>query len=226
MIKVLIIEDDPMVAEINKKYIEKINDFQVIGVAKDGEEGYRLIKDSFPDLLILDIYMPRVSGLELLKRIRREGMLIDAIMITAAKESAEINEVLKLGAVDYLVKPFEFSRLKMSLEGYRERRLNLIGKESLSQEDIDAITLGNRIRSKDMTVEMEKGIQRKTMELIKGFLKKETQAKSATEVAEGLGISRVTARRYLEHLLETGEVESDISYGTIGRPVNLYIMRK
>ena len=226
MIKVLIVEDDPMVAEINKKYIEKIKDFEVVGVAKDGEEGYRLIMDKAPDLLILDIYMPRISGLELLKRVRSEGKLIDAIMITAAKESAEINEVLKLGAVDYLVKPFEFSRLKVSLEGYRERRLNLIGKDSLTQEDIDALTLGNRMLNKNLNVEMEKGIQRKTMELIKGFLSKETTAKSATEVAEGLGISRVTARRYLEHLLETGEVELDISYGTIGRPVNLYFMRK
>lgn len=224
MIKVLIAEDDPMVAEINKRYVEKLKGFEVIGFVKDGEEGYKMIKDKRPDLIILDIYMPKLSGLELLKRIRGEGILLDAIMITAANESSEINEILKLGAVDYLVKPFEFDRFKRALEGYKRRVLNLAGKESFTQEEIDALTLVHH--NKEVNDETEKGIQKRTMENIKRFLSREGAAKSAAEVAEGLGISRVTARRYLEHLLEAGLVELDISYRTVGRPVNLYTLKE
>ena len=224
MVRVLIVEDDPMVAEINKKYIEKINGFKIIGMANDGESGYKMIKELKPDLLILDIYMPKISGLALLKRIRNEGILIDAIMITAVKEPLEINEVLKLGAVDYLVKPFEFQRLKMALEGYKERVLKLTAKDHFTQEDIDVLTLGNR--SKRIKFDLEKGIQQRTMDTIRKYLSAETEPKSAAEVAQNLGISRVTARRYLEYLLECGEVNLDISYGTIGRPVNLYLYKK
>lgn len=224
MIKVLIAEDDPMVAEINKRYVEKLKGFEVIGVVKDGEEGYKMIRAKRPDLIILDIYMPKLSGLELLKRIRGEGILVDAIMITAANESAEINEILRLGAVDYLVKPFEFERFKKALEGYKRRTLELAVKESMTQEQIDALTLG--YRGKEINEETEKGIQKRTMENIKHFLSCEAEAKSAAEVAEGLGISRVTARRYLEHLLEARAVELDISYGMVGRPVNRYLIKK
>lgn len=224
MIRVLIIEDDPMVAEINKKYIEQLNDFEVIGVARNGEEGYRIIKELRPDLIILDIYMPKISGLELLKKIRGEGILVDVIMITAANESIEVNEVLKLGVIDYLIKPFEFQRLRIALEAYKERTNSLTERESLTQKDIDALTIG--IRNKAPTAESEKGIHEKTIDTIRKYLLTEEKPRSAAEVAKALGISRVTARRYLEYLSDGGEVELVISYGAIGRPTHSYILIK
>ncbi|SCY96466.1 response regulator [Alkaliphilus peptidifermentans] len=224
MIKVLIIEDDPMVAEINKKYVETVDNYKVIGVANDGETGYKMLKELKPDLLILDIYMPKYNGLRLLKRIRTEGIHVDAIMVTAAKEAADIDEVLKLGAFDYLVKPFEFHRFKLTLEGYKDRISNLTSRENLTQEDIDQLTMGKR--NKCYIGELDKGIHQKTMDTIRNYLCKATKSKSASAVAKDLGISRVTARRYLEYLTENGEVELEISYGTIGRPQHLYIYRR
>lgn len=223
MIKVLIIEDDPMVAQINKKYVEAIEGFRVVSVAHDGEAAYEMIKEHRPDLLILDIYMPKTNGLMLLKRIRNEGIAVDAIMVTAAKEAADVDEVLKLGAVDYLVKPFEFQRFKIALENYQQRVSNLTKKAEFSQEDIDQLTRGNK--TKNPMADLDKGMHQKTMDTIRNYLRQSTKPKSATEVAKGLGISRVTARRYLEYLTENGEVELEISYGTIGRPQHLYVTK-
>lgn len=224
MVGVLIIEDDPMVAEINKKYIEKLNDFQVMGVARNGAEGYKMIKELNPVLIILDINTTKLSGLELLKRIRREGILIDVIIVTEVNKSLMVNEVLKLGVIDYLIKPFAFQRLKLTLEAYKERISILKDRESLTQKDIDSLMVGRR--NKTVLMESEKGIHQKTIDIIRKYLSAEEKASSAVEVAKALGISRVTARRYLEYMSEGGEVELIISYGTIGRPIHCYLFKK
>jgi len=220
MIKVLIVEDDPMVSELNSRYVKKIEGFDVVGIARDGEEALSKIKELRPQLIILDIYMPKISGIKLLKEIRKQNIRVDAILVTAARDVESIDEILKLGAVDYLVKPFEFQRFKLALDGYKERITTLSAKERISQKDIDLITIHGK--NKERYLDTDKGIYKRTMDSIIAYLKEQDANLSAVDIANNLGVSRVTARRYLEYLADIGEVEVEISYGTIGRPQHLY----
>ncbi|SDK93128.1 response regulator [Natronincola ferrireducens] len=224
MIKVIIVEDDPMVAEINRKYVESMEGFQVVSIVSNGEEAFKAIKSMVPDLIILDIYIPKINGLQLLKNIRSEELDVDVILVTAAKDVASIQEVFKWGVVDYLVKPFEFQRFKTALEDYKHRKINLTKKEKVDQSDIDKYILGKKNKSNELY--LNKGMHQKTMDVVKNYIMKETTPKSAQEIAETLGMARVTVRRYLEYLTETGEVEVEIRYGTVGRPQHLYIYKQ
>ncbi|AKL96816.1 response regulator of citrate/malate metabolism [Clostridium aceticum] len=223
MLKVLIVDDDPMVADINKKFVETVRDFQVVGTASNGEIALQLIKSLNPHLVILDIYMPKINGLALLRSIRKEGISVDVILVTAAKDTPSIEEAFQWGIVDYLVKPFELHRFKAALEGYKNRKFNFIKKEEINQEDIDKLIWGKK---ETLASSYDKGIQEKTMEKIKSYMAGETTAKSAQEVADALGLTRVTVRRYLEYLTEIGEAEVEVLYGTVGRPQHLYIYKK
>ncbi|AOY74885.1 response regulator [Clostridium formicaceticum] len=223
MLSVLIVEDDPMVAEINKKFVDTVSGFQVVGIASNGEVALQLIKSLNPHLVILDIYMPKIDGLKLLRRIRKDELDVDIILVTAAKDVPSIEEAFKWGVIDYLVKPFELHRFKAALEDYKARKSSFIQKEEVNQEDIDKLIFGK----KDvLNPTYDKGIQEKTMEKIRNYMLKETIPKSAQEVAEALGLTRVTVRRYLEYLTELGETEVEVLYGTVGRPQHLYIYKK
>lgn len=222
MIEVLIIEDDPMVAMLNEKYVQSVKGFKVVGKALDGDEGITLAKKLTPDLIILDIHMPKTSGLTVLKSLRQDGYDIDAILVTAENEISSIDEVLKWGAIDYLVKPFEFQRFKIALENYKDRTYSFRRKGKLSQEEIDKVMLGSNANKQE---ELDKGIQKKTLEKVRNYLRENPTGKTASQVAEDLTMSRVTARRYLEYLVDTSEISLEISYGTVGRPQHLYIFK-
>ncbi|TXK89505.1 response regulator, partial [Parageobacillus sp. SY1] len=139
MYRVLLIEDDPMVQEVNRQFIEQVKGFTVIGVAANGVEGIQLIRKLHPDLVIIDIYMPHKDGLETLKEIRSEGYEVDVIAITAASDIDTVRRVLQNGAFDYIMKPFKFERLKQALENYHSFRQALNEKESLTQKELDAL---------------------------------------------------------------------------------------
>ncbi|TLS36578.1 response regulator [Pseudalkalibacillus caeni] len=225
-ITVLLIEDDPMVQEVNRQFVERVNGFKVIDKADNGKEGMKKIKELKPDLVLLDVFMPTKDGLEVLYQIRKGQLSTDVIAITAASDSETIKTMLQNGAVDYIVKPFKFERIKKALENYRDFRGNLSNKETLSQEQIDQMlmkTTGNqRVEEK---IDLPKGLNNSTLKQIKEYISRQSIAQSAEDVAEGIGIARVTARRYLEYLKETGQIELSVQYGTVGRPVNRY-MRK
>lgn len=219
MIHVLIVEDDPMVARINQKFVNSVDGFSVVGMASNGQEALLAIKNKKIDLLILDIYMPKLDGLAFLKEMRKNYDHIDVIIVTASKEANVIDRVLKLGAVDYLVKPFEYERLKKSLNNYKIRFQLLKEKRAIKQEDIDRITRKFSIQSN----EIPKGLQNKTLERIRKFLKEHREKLfSSEDIASKMHISRVTVRRYLEFLESIGEISLEIQYGSVGRPTNLY----
>lgn len=123
-INVLIVEDDPMVLEVNKSFLKKINGFNLVGEAQSGEQAYREIKNKTPDLILLDMYLPDISGLELFYKIRQERLPVDIIMITAARDAKTVQELTRLGAFDYLVKPFRLERFQQALEDYARSRKN------------------------------------------------------------------------------------------------------
>jgi two-component system, CitB family, response regulator DctR len=219
--KVLLIEDDPMVQEVNRQFIERVNGFTVIGTARNGIEGISMVRTLQPDIVIIDIYMPNQDGLETLKQIRTEGHSVDVIAITAASDIETVRRVLQNGAFDYIMKPFKFERLKQSLENYHLFHSKLNEKKELTQKDLDALLLQNEPVTPK---ELPKGLNSKTLQKIMVYLLEQSEPISAEEVAEGIGIARVTARRYLEYLEKCQKVKVHVQYGGVGRPVNRYII--
>lgn len=223
VITVLVIEDDPMVQEINRQFVEKVEGFTVIGCASNGKDGIELIKKEKPDLALIDIYMPNQDGIAAIRQIRSEDLGTDVIAITAASDIETVRGVLQQGAVDYIMKPFKFERIQQALTNYRNYHTSLAKKETISQQELDNLLYHQERQEKN---ELPKGLNQHTLDRVTAFLKEQNQPISAEEVAEGSGLARVTARRYLEYLGQTGRVKIQMEYGLIGRPVNQYVLMK
>ena len=209
-----------MVAQLNKNYVNSIEDFKVTAVAENGEVALQILSTQDFELMVLDIYMPKVDGLKLMKDIREKQMLLDVILVTAAKEVENIDEVLKLGAIDYLIKPFSYERFKKSLLNYKERYLLLKNKKIIQQQDIDLIIDRN---TKPSYKELQKGLHEKTLNRIRNFIKNyNKESFTCDEISLKLGVSNVTLRRYLDYLSQRDEVKIDIEYGNVGRPCYVY----
>ncbi|HBZ09413.1 MAG TPA: two-component system response regulator DcuR [Bacillus bacterium] len=226
MINVLIVEDDPMVAEINKKYLEAVSGFTCSGIASNVKEALKMLENNNIDLLLLDIYMPGELGVELLSQIRAKREEIDVIIITAANDIDIIQSALHLGVVDYLIKPFEFGRFSDSLIKYKKNKQLLNEqKEKLQQAEIDQ--LFKREGSTPGSADIPKGLTKATLEKItKRILKKNDHFFSTDELAGEVGISRVSMGKYLSFLSEIQFLEKRVEYGTKGRPANKYCLRK
>ncbi|MDP5276506.1 response regulator [Chengkuizengella axinellae] len=228
-INVLLIEDDPMVQEVNKQFIQNVDGFHVIDTASDGVEGIRKIKKYKPELVILDIYMPKADGMELIYQIRHQKEEVDVIVITAANDRKTIRTMLQNGAIDYIIKPFKFDRIRQSLNNFRNYKRKL-SDGSISQHQLDQMLFSKEhhppFAEDAAETELPKGLNKSTLDLIEQFLLNQSSSKSAEEVAEGVGVARVTSRRYLEYLKEAGKIHLDVQYGGVGRPVNRYIMSK
>lgn len=224
MIRVLIVEDDPMVAHINKRYTESMENFNVVGVAQNGKEAQEYIKGKSIDLIILDVYMPKLDGISFLKWMRKENIMTDVIMVTAAHEVDKLDEVLKLGAIDYLIKPFEYERFKEALQRF-ELKYKLI-KENvhLKQEDIDRLTWKSQSSEEE---NMQKGLQGRTLNRVRSYMKeKKDKYLTSEEVAEGISLSRVTITKYLKYMENQKELISEIEYRNVGRPTVKYKWNK
>ncbi|MFD0694379.1 response regulator [Paenibacillus sp. GCM10027628] len=229
MFRVVLIEDDPMVLEVNKQFVERVPGFEIVGTASNGTEGVEKVRSLLPDLVILDIYMPGQNGTEVLRQIRTEQLGTDAIVITAASDIPTVQRMLHHGAVDYIVKPFKFERVKEALENYQAMKMRLSKDSVLSQSDLDQLLHGRSTAQNAESapiaahLNLPKGLQEVTMKQVMLFLMQQQKSLSAEEVAEGVGLARVTARRYLEFLEKSKKVKLDLEYGGIGRPVNRYV---
>lgn len=221
MFKVLLVEDDPMVTSINRKFIERLPDFEVVGSASSGQEALELIDKLQPDLVLLDVFMPQQSGIDVLHRVRQQRMETDVILITAAQDTETITEALRLGAVDYLIKPYDFTRLKEALDSFLQRRLALTGKRKLTQQELDHLTPGHTSHTSERE-QLPKGLDTITLNKVRQVFREATAPLSATEIGTRLNLSRVTVRRYLEYLEEKGEITVNLKYGKVGRPTRVY----
>ena len=220
-ISVLIVDDDPMVADINKNYTEAVAGFSVMGIARNGKEALEKINTMDMDLVILDIYLPEINGVDLLALIRREEKNIDVIMITAADDSATVSRVLRQGVVAYITKPFKFDRYRLILENYRRHKQTMLQKSNLEQSDIDNI-LSTPVHSVKQVI--PKNLHAQTLTLITDYLVAYRDPISAEELATGVGISRVTCRRYLEYLVNEGQLQMDLCYISVGRPIHRFTL--
>ena len=215
---VLVVDDDFMVAEIHRRFVEQVDGFRAVGVARTGAEALSASRELRPQLILLDVYLPDMTGLEVLQRLRSDGNRVGVIMITAARELDTVSGALDGGAADYLIKPFEFDQLKAKLEAFADRADALESAEGVDQSLIDSLFGGPGVSSSQEV--LPKGLGAETGQLVLKAVRDAGEV-SAAECAEQVGISRVSARRYLEHYLSTGVVEIRLQYG-VGRPERRY----
>ena len=224
MIRIIIVEDDPMVAQLNAAYLERLEGFCVVGQFSNGREALEYLRENPVDLAIVDVYMPVCSGIELLRRLRSEWNRTAVIMITAATEMNVVDEALHLGIEDYIIKPFSYDRLRESLLRFRDKTSLVRGSGVVSQDMVDRL-LGNQPSRPHPDDSLPKGLNAKTMATIRAVLEREPQGDHTCEsISAASGLSRVTVRHYLNYLIDTGMLDSAIDYETGGRPRVLYRM--
>jgi len=216
-LKVLIVDDDFMIARMHGKFVEQQEGYQAAGIANNFEQAMALARDLQPDLILLDVYLPDRSGIEVLRAIRGERIPCDIILITAAREVEIIEDAFRLGIFDYLIKPFDLELLRGALGKYRQFKSHLNQAVQPDQRFVEGLK-NLRTTQPANLLQTQKGIDVRTLELVRQSLLQESALRTADQVAQAAGVSRSTARAYLDHLLEKGEVEELLHYGTVGRP--------
>ncbi len=222
LIKVFIVEDDPMVSSINKQFTEKVAGFKVVGISTSETDALEKIKELKPDLILLDVYLPKGNGVHLLKQIRHENIPTDIILVTAAKDTQTIQETLRYGAVDYLIKPFDFDRLQQALLNYLTLRQLIDGHTNLSQDEFDHYNISSDTGNLNHLSSLPKGVHFLTLKQLLSYLDSQQEALSCQQIADALSLSKITAWRYLEYLVDKGKVQITLEYGSIGRPTKHY----
>lgn len=229
-IEVLIVEDDLRIAEIQKRFIEQITGFQTIGIATNYIEAKSYIEILQPDLILLDVYFPDMNGLDLLKETKQQTKQMDVIMITATKEIHKVQEAVSIGVFDYIIKPVVFERFKQSLIRFQDYHANIkeLSKENthVTQQQVDKLLRKENSGTGNEKSYLPKGIDPLTLVKVLDVLSNVDSGLTAEYVAKEIGVSRTTARRYLEHLMSEEKVEADLAYGTVGRPERVYMVVK
>ncbi|MGW0971093.1 response regulator [Streptomyces sp. NPDC002516] len=220
MIEVLVVDDDTRVARVNAAYVERVPGFRVAGQAHSAAEALlRMEALPRPDLVLMDHHLPDETGLAVVQEMRRRGLQIDVIMVTAARDLTIVRAALRQGVLQYLVKPFSFAGLRAKLESYAELRRTLERGGTAEQADVDLIfgTLAS-----GTVPDLPTGHSPPTAELVRRALLSAEGSLSAQEVAEETGLSRQTAQRYLKLLERTGKTRLILRYGDAGRPEHRY----
>lgn len=221
MIKVLIVEDDPMVAMLNTHYVEQVGGFELVQAVNSIKSAIEVLEESRIDLVLLDIFMPEETGFELLMYIRNQEKEIDIMMISAVHDMGSIKKALQYGVVDYLIKPFTFERFKEALTIYREKLTFMKEQQKISQSELDSLILQKEKREPTVTKELPKGLTKQTLQLI--WQKIESlngRAFTTDEMSQLVGISRVSIRKYVMFLTDIGVLENEMMYQHVGRPVS------
>jgi response regulator of citrate/malate metabolism len=220
MIRTLIVEDDVTLAEAHRTYTERVAGFSVIGVVHSGGDALRFLERSECDLVLLDFYLPDIGGLDVCRAIRGRGLPADVIAVTSARQLDTVRTAVSLGVVQYLLKPFTFASFRDKLQRYAEyRRQVTASADVIAQQDVDEALATLRARGGEV---LPKGLGPDTLAAVVDVLKQARSGLSATEVGRLLGMSRSTARRYLEHLADQGLVTRQPRYGAPGRPEHGY----
>lgn len=222
MIRVIIVEDDPMVADLAAGYLEGIEGFNLEGAAHSGEEALEMLRARHVDLVLLDVFMPGMNGMELLRIIKARFCHADVIMITAAQTSDDILNAMRMGVADYIVKPFTYERFRESLLQFREKRQLLISPEvPITQEMLDRRIFIKKERPAP-EAGTPKGIDARTLQTVMKVLRDYPGSFSLKDIEPLAGISRISLKKYFDYLATTGRLGSVRDYSGHGRPVTLY----
>ncbi|MFF5078580.1 response regulator [Actinoplanes sp. NPDC000266] len=218
-IRVLVVEDEPLLAEAHAAYTRRVEGFAVSGVAHTGQQALAALRATPVDLILLDLHLPDMFGLDLCRTLRGAGLTTDVLVVTSARDLAVVRSAVSLGVTHYLLKPFTYAAFREKLLGYARYSAQVRGTSPVAaQHEIDRALAS--LRGTSPVTLLPKGLDQGTLDLILGVLRSSdaTTGLSAAEVASRMGASRVTARRYLEHLADTGQVTRSPRYGGPGRP--------
>lgn len=220
-LRVLVVDDDFMVARLHASVVTRTDGFELAGVADSGAAAVRAVQKERPDLVLMDVYLPDMTGLEAVRAMRAALPVggPDVIVLSAARDVASLRAAQHAGVFQYLIKPFEVETLQGRLGEYAAFRSHLDGVGEAQQEDVDRMF---RPSSARVSSAVPKGISAETTELVLGALRSSEQDLSAQECADVVGLSRSSARRYLEHLVDVGRAQVRHRYGTTGRPERRY----
>lgn len=218
-LRVLVVDDDFMVASVHERFVQRTEGFEVVGSARTGADALELAERLRPDLVLLDVHLPDLSGLEVLARLRAAGSEAGVLMVTAERGAETVRQALHGGATQYLVKPFEYD----DLAGRLQRVAAALGELRGGQADQDTIDrlFGTVTPAAAGPPPLPKGLSAETGQLVRAALQAGEEL-SAAEAGERLGLSRVSARRYLEHFVATGDAVVRLQYGGAGRPERRY----
>ena len=221
MYRVMIVEDDPMVADIDRQYVEHNPAFQVVKLCRHGGEGLTYLEGHRVDLVILDYYTPAMTGLEFVDRMRAMGHNPDVIMVTSANDTHIIRALLARGVLDYLVKPFQSARFAQALDRFLQAR-QMLEQDSMDQSAIDRLMQRGETAA---PAPLAKGLNQKTLDLIRTFFcGNPGRLFTSEQIAEQVGLSRITIRRYVNFMVDGGEITTSIDYQTGGRPSIRYLL--
>jgi response regulator of citrate/malate metabolism len=220
MIAVLVVEDEPVAADAHAEYVLRLPGFRLAGRAATGAEALRLLRQGGIDLVLLDMNLPDMHGLDIVRAMRAGGHGADVIAVTSARDLAVVRAAVSQGIVQYLLKPFAFAGFREKLERYREYREQGADDGVVAgQHEVDRM-LGTLRGAEGQP--LPKGVSPESLDAVAAALRGTGSAMSAAEIAAALGVARVTARRYLEHLADVGMLSRHMRYGAVGRPVVEY----
>jgi response regulator of citrate/malate metabolism len=215
--RVLIVEDDPVIASVYGRTVRAMDRLEVASVVSRGEDALALLRRQPCDLMLLDLKLAGMSGLSLLQQLRSSGDPIEAIALTACRDSSTVRAIIQRGAIDYLVKPFTVERLRQSLARFLYRASALRNAE-LDQDAVDQVCAAGRVSKRWLP----KGLTQEGVTGVRHALASQLTGASSAEIATITGLARVTARRYLEYLVATDQASVDAHPSGPGRPRKLY----
>ncbi|ARF17073.1 DNA-binding response regulator [Sporosarcina sp. P3] len=221
MIRVGIVEDDFRIASIHQQFLESISDVKVVWQVLRAKDTWKMLEKQPVDLLLVDVYMPDQSGIDLVRELKVNYPALDFIIITAATDRELVAQSLAAGAFHYLVKPVELTKLQEVIERYQQRRLFLQESPHANQQEIDKLFVHATVVRESET-HLPKGIHPLTLQKVIDIVNSLSEGTTAEEVGERLGASRTTARRYLEYLIAEGKMRAELEYGIVGRPERKY----
>ncbi|MEU6129117.1 response regulator [Saccharopolyspora sp. NPDC047091] len=220
MISVLVVEDDPVAGEAHELYVSRVDGFEVAGRARTGQEALRFLEHTQVDLVLLDLRLPDMDGLAVARALRNTGSNADVIAVTSARDLRVVRASVASGVVQYLLKPFTFAAMREKLEHYARFRQSLgHDREASGQSEIDRAF--STLRGVDRA-SLPKGMGEETLAAVVSALRAHREGAAAGAVGELAGVSRVTARRYLEYLVDNGMAGREPRYGGVGRPEMFY----
>jgi len=222
MIRVLVVEDEPIAARAHKAYVERVAGFEVVAVANSRMEAERALAKGGVDLVLLDLHLPDGHGLDLFRRIRAAGSTVDVMVVSSARDAEVVRSAVAQGAVQYVIKPFAFAALRDRLLAYKEFAEQVGADVDVDQAAVDRALGMLRAPSSGS---LPKGMTSQTLAIVIGALRELGEA-SSSQIADAVGVSRITPRSYLEHLADTNVAERNLRYGQVGRPETRYGLRR
>jgi len=220
VIRTLVVDDDFRVAELHAAYVEKVPGFTVVGQAHSAAAVFDAVGQLKPELVLLDLYLPDLHGLEVLRRLRAAGVVsLDVVVVTAANDISSVRAAMQGGALHYLLKPFDFAALRDKLMAYHAMRNEVASVRQADQRGVDRVFAA---LARPDGLGRPLGSSNHTLEAVEAVLAEGRGGLSATEVAERIGISRATAQRYLARLEALSRATVKPCYGKAGRPEHRY----